>query len=163
MLLAPLLALTFPCLAAEPWSFELGHDGRGSRVAMSYRVRWDLADVKAAPRRLASAMRRPGAVLGAQAKGMLHGVKLNLYGIRLRPFREETGMAAAGSAGSGESLTAGRHLLDRLHADARRELRSFLIRSVFDRSLPSAAGAPYRQKEALFAGLIDTTRSWTAE
>lgn len=163
MLLAPLLALALPCVAAEPWSFELGHDGRGSRVAMSYRIRWDLSDVKAAPKRLASAARRPAAVLASQAKGLLHGVKLNLYGIRLRPFRREAGPAAAGGAGAGESLTAGQRLLDRLHADARRELRSFLIRSVFDRSLPSAAGVPFRQKEALFAGLLDTTRSWTDE
>ncbi|MBI4346189.1 MAG: hypothetical protein HY553_05000 [Elusimicrobia bacterium] len=163
MLLAPLLALALPCLAAEPWSFELGHDGRGSRVAMSYRVRWDLSDVTAAPRRLAAAVRRPAAVLGGQAKGMLHGIKLNLYGIRLRPFREQAAQAPSGGAGPGETQTAGGRVLERLHADARRELRSFLIRSLFDRSLPAAAGAPYRQKEALFAGLVDSTRSWTDE
>ncbi|MBI5201999.1 MAG: hypothetical protein HY925_10465 [Elusimicrobia bacterium] len=155
MILSAALALLLtPVAHANPWNLELGHDRSGSRVSMSYRIRWDFSDLKRAP--------RPKEFL-ASARGIWRGVRLEVYGMRLRPFRRDEAPESAGRPGQTALARASEAVVSDLRADARRQFTSFLIRSAFNRALPKAAGAPGWEKDAVVAGLFDTGRVWADE
>lgn len=171
-----LLAGLAPAAGAveNPWFLHVRRSYRDSSVAMNYQVRWDFSDLKRSPRDLAESLAAPLKTLDSGLRGMLYSTRLDLYGVRMRPFRdivrvEPPAAALARTVGDGEPAAKRRKridldpLLEDARRDARREARRFLITTIFDAALPQARGAPWWQKEAAADDLVALTRSWGSE
>lgn len=151
--------------SANPWSLRFHRDWRGSGVSMGYQLRWGGSQGQAA-RGAARARLDPFSNLRA----IVQSARFELYGVRLSPFRRleaaperpAAGRAAAPGEPAGSAPGPGA-ALDGLQAQAGREMRRFLVRTVFNRALPGASAAPQWQKEAVAADLVDAGRSWIAD
>lgn len=178
MRLAALLLLAGFAPAAgaveNPWFLHVRRSYRDSSVAMNYQVRWDFSDLKRSPRELAVSLAAPLKTLDSGLRGMLHSTRLDLYGVRVRPFRdfvrvEPPAEEPAPSSGATEPAAKPRRrididpLLDDARRDARREAKRFVITMIFDAALPQARGAPWWQKEAAAEDLVALTRAWGSE
>lgn len=155
----------------NPWSLSYGLDRRGAGFGrVDYRLRWSFEDLRAAGREPAPTWHSAERAL----RGMLQGSRVELYGLRVRPFRDlsllppESYAAAASSATAPASSQSPRPgAWDRLYEDlersARRETERFLIREGFDRALPAHRAAPFERKKALGEGLLDLGRGGLGE
>lgn len=161
----------------NPWSLSYGWDRRGARHArLDYRLRWSLDDLREAPRELGE---RPSRAAEQALRGLLQGARLELYGMRVRPFRDlpllprEDSRAPASTAAAGGAAAAAPapkrrlyslpRLYEGLEDSARRETERFLIREGFDLALPGHKDAPFSQKRALGEGLLDLGREGLGE
>jgi hypothetical protein len=157
----------------NPWSLSYGLDRRGAGFGrVDYRLRWSFEDLRAAGREPALTRLSAERTL----RGMLQGSRVELYGLRVRPFPDlsllpsESYAAAASSAPAGTPAKGARPrpgAWDRLYEDlersARRETERFLIREGFDRALPAHRAAPFERKKALGEGLLDLGRGGLGE
>lgn len=162
--LGPSQALAGGWTAANPWSLQLSHDRRGSAVGMSYRLRFSFS-FSDLGRPAVRAEREPVASMRAGLLGILKSTRLSVHGVRLKPFDrlirlpvEEAGVGAA-EASSAVPPAA----VEALKADARREMKRWLVRTLFDRALPQARRAPGWQKDAVAADLALAGRAWSAD
>lgn len=153
----------------NPWSLSYGLDRRGAGYGrVDYRLRWSFEDLREPSLTRFSAERT--------LRGVLQGSRVELYGLRVRPFPDlpllpsESYAVAASSAPAGTPAEGARPrpgAWDRLYEDlersARRETERFLIREGFDRALPAHRGAPFERKKALGEGLLDLGRGGLGE
>ena len=158
----------------NPWALTYGLDRRGDRYGrLDYRLRWSFDDLS---ERASEPLRAPGAPLEETVRGLMQGMGVELYGVRLRPFRDlalsaplpRAELAASTAAASGAAPAPARErwlrlyswerLYEDLESSARRETERFIVREGFDRSLPAYRAKPYDQKKALGAGLLDWGR-----
>lgn len=162
-----------------PWSINYGIDRRGRRsVGFDYNVRWDPAHLFETTDASRGRRTSPVEDLGDFALDLLGATRLNVYGVRIKPFRaRESGpvpVAVAASTGTGQDARVPYYPAPRrrslviepladLRRNGRREAERFLVREGFDAALPRARGAPYWQKEAVSRGLLDAGRSWSDE
>lgn len=162
--------------ASNPWSLSYGIDRRGARYGnLDYRLRWSFADMLAAPRALERDFARPRRSAEQTFRGLLQGSRMELYGVRVRPFRDlpllppVTAYDAVASTSVEPSpqtapsarrprLYSWERLSEDLEASARRETERFLILEGFNRTLPMHRDAPYGNKKALGEGLLDLGR-----
>ena len=156
----------------NPWSVSYGLNRRGNRYGqVDYRLRWSFSDLTGRSSE-PPANRRP---LESTFRGLLQGMKVDVYGVAIRPFRDlslEAPMAVADFGASTETArgnpapSAGRrrpiYSWERFYEDlensARREGERFLVREGFNRALPEHRAVPYDQKKALGRGLLDLGR-----
>lgn len=163
----------------NPWALTYGLDRRGDRYGrLDYRLRWSFDDLTD---ETPEAPHAPGAPLEETVRGLMQGMGVELYGVRLRPFRDlaltaplpRADFAASTAAAAGAApppperrlrvYSWGRFYED-LETSARRETERFIVKEGFDRSLPAYRGKPYDQKKALGTGLLDWGRgAWTEE
>lgn len=163
---------------ASPWSLNLSQDERGASVGMSYRLRWDGDDFLRSPSAVLDKLRNPFRSADWTMRDLAEATRVDLYGLRVRPFRglfaDPRAYAPAGGAGgSGEasaplsgSERRKRWLaaeLDELRRNAKSDARRWMIRTAFNEALPNASQAPQWQKEAVAGGLLDVSRSWGSE
>lgn len=182
--------LSAPALAGrsepDPLYLQITQTRYDSRISLGWQIRWQGAELLDTPRQIALGL---GSALSAPDEGLrslLWGTRFNLYGVRLKPFRrvEEPPLekpaiaAAAGAAPEGAAAERGpapapaapkassRLRLEPdwegLKLQGRRDLRRWVLTSVFDQVLPQARSAPRWQKEAAVGGLSDGARSWDA-
>jgi hypothetical protein len=71
----------------NPWSLNYGFDRRGQWYGVDYRIRWDARDLFASPRKVRDNLVRPKDTAETVVYGLLSGASLDLYGVRVRPFR----------------------------------------------------------------------------
>lgn len=158
----------------NPWSLSYGVDRRGERYGrLDYRLRWSLDDLNPAGARRARG--REGHAAERAWRGILQSSSLELYGVRMRLFRDlslqpdsDFALPASTSAARGDAPAAApsrrRRLYswDRLYEDlensAQREAERFMVKEGFDRALPDHRTAPYDQKKALGQGLLELGR-----
>lgn len=157
----------------NPWSLSYGLDRRGSRYGrLDYRLRWSFSDLDSTLRD--DERPREGRAAERTLRGLLQGSSLELYGVRMRLFRdlplspatEFAVPASTANAGGRPPASPSRHrrhyTWDRLYKDledsARREAERFIVREGFDRALPAHKGAPFGQKKALGDGLLELGR-----
>lgn len=157
----------------NPWALTYGFDRRGDRYGrVDYRLRWSFEDLKRLPREA----ERPARTVEETLRGVLQGARLDLYGVRVRPFRDlpllppldapALSASTAAAAGAPPPLARPRrraiYSWERLYEDledsARREAERFMVREGFDRALPQHSGAAYDQKKALGTALLDLGR-----
>jgi hypothetical protein len=177
----PAAASTAPARPAapliNPWELTYGVDRRGQRYGrLDYRLRWSFDDLKKAPREL----EHPARGVEETMRGLLQGSRIDLYGVRVRPFRDlpllppldaaavtASSAAARGAAPAPARRRRSLYSWDRLYEDledsARRETERFLVREGFDRALPSHSGVPFDQKRALGSGLLDLGKEGLGE
>lgn len=162
--------------AQNPWAMSYGLDRRGARYgSLDYRLRWSFNDVLAATRALQRDFGRPRRSAEQTFRGLLQGSRLELYGVRVRPFRDLLLLppvadfdvvASTSVAPSPPAAPAARRrryyswerLYEDLEANGRREAERFLILEGFDRSLPMHRDAPFGSKKALGEGLLNLGR-----
>lgn len=159
----------------NPWSAVFGYDRRGRRVDVNYRIRWDH---KSIVRDILSVPLHPVDFVRSSVGGILQGSRVDLYGVRLRPFRDapiyprESPTAVPASTATttaSSSAPRGRRWLnltpsiEDLQASGEREARRWVIRQAFDRSLPGSAGAPLWQKEAAVGSLREAGEHWRSD
>lgn len=164
-----------PPLLENPWSLNYGIDRRGKRYGLDYRIRWDSDDLLRSPRAARENLYSPSETIQSIASGLLLGARLDLYGVRLRPFRDLSPMASPalpaseGIAASTAPVTGTvvprrpRLELDPLHdlrRNGQRELQRFLLREGFNLALPGQRGAPSWQKESAARSVLDAGRAW---
>lgn len=164
-------------LVQNPWSLNYGLDRRGRTYGLDYRIRWDAGDLRGSTRAARRNFSRPSETAESIAYGLLIGARLNLYGVRVRPFRnmappapavEETDAAAA-SAAEASAAPPPRRLrlaLDPfgdLRRNGPREVERFLLREGFDLAMPRERGVPSWQKEAVSRSVLAAGRSWSGE
>ena len=159
----------------NPWSLNYGFDRRGQRYGLDYRIRWDLGDLAGSPRKVRDNLASPTDTAESVVYGLLSGASLDLYGVRVRPFRSRSsapramtqeGVAASTSAVSAATAPSLRPRLTLdpfgdLSRNGRREAESFILREGFDLAVPSQRGAPGWQKEAVSRSVLDAGRSWS--
>lgn len=152
----------------NPWTLTYGLDRRGDRYGrVDYRLRWSLRDFSGPGRAPDSGS---GAVFEENVRGLMQGMGVEVYGVRLRPFRDlhlhvprpaAVSTAAASSPDAAPRAARRRpvysweRLYEDLESSARRETERFIVREGFDRALPAHRSAPYDQKKALGSGLLD--------
>ncbi|MEQ1919079.1 MAG: hypothetical protein ABL955_07760 [Elusimicrobiota bacterium] len=159
----------------NPWALTYGLDRRGDRYGrVDYRLRWSLEDLSGGRREHSSG---PGVPFEATFRGLMKGMGVDVYGVRLRPFRDlalnaplpAAYVATSTAAASGTAAPASAHGLrlyswerfyEDLESSAHREAEGFLVREGFNRALPAYRAAPYSQKRALGSGLLGLTQSW---
>ena len=155
----------------NPWALTYGLDRRGDRYGrLDYRLRWSFSDLSGGEPEEA---RAPSAPIEETVRGLMQGMGVELYGVRLRPFRDlalsapiaraELSTSSGAAAGAPSAPARERWLRlyswDRLYEDlessARRETERFIVKEGFDRSLPAYRAKPYDQKKALGTGFLD--------
>ncbi|MFH1724675.1 MAG: hypothetical protein ABII00_08635 [Elusimicrobiota bacterium] len=171
---SPSSAALSDCIASgeTPFILALRHDERGTRVALDYTLRWDLADLMRLPTRTREVILSPMGGLREVSCGLTRGASIGVYGLRIRPTRIfvfETGeqgprkAAAGGQQGGangngGESRRRLRLSLTPVIDDIRRDLRSAIRRQIiasgFDAAVPEARNASFAQKEAVVEDAI---------
>lgn len=168
--------------AHNPWALSYGVDRRGARYGnLDYRLRWSFEDVLAVPRVLERDFARPRRSAEQTFRGLLQGSRLELYGVRVRPFRDLPLLPPAAGFDAGASTSVApsppaapaarrrlnyswERIYEDLEANARREAERFLIREGFDRTLPMHRDAPFGSKKALGDGLLNLGRGvWPDE
>lgn len=158
----------------NPWSLSYGVDRRGNRYGrLDYRLRWSFDAPTPAEKELERA--REGHATERAWRGILQGSSLEVYGVRMRLFRDlslqpesdfalpsSTSAAVAGAPAPASPRRSRLYSWDRLYQDledsAQREAERFMVREGFDRALPAHKAAPYGQKKALGEGLLDLGR-----
>ena len=157
----------------NPWSLSYGVDRRGARYGrLDYRLRWSFDDLSPAEREQERA--REGHATERVWRGILQGSSLEVYGVRMRLFRDlslqpTSDFALATSTTSAVEPAAAppprrRRLYswDRFYQDledsGRREAERFMVKEGFDRTLPAHKAAPFGQKKALGEGLLELGR-----
>ena len=153
----------------NPWSLSYGVDRRGNRYGrLDYRLRWSFDDLH----RPAGEHEREGHTAERAWRGILQGSSLEVYGVRMRLFRDlplrpdsdfalapSTSAATAGTPAPAPPRRGRLYSWDRFYQDledsGRREAERFMVREGFDRALPAHKAAPYGQKKALGEGLLD--------
>ncbi|MBI5202867.1 MAG: hypothetical protein HY925_14845 [Elusimicrobia bacterium] len=168
-------ALAIPAHASDcPWFVELRHTRHSSSVQLGYQIRFDSADLRQAPRRLLAGLTAPFRTIDDGARSLLSGTRVNLYGLKFKPFkdlrrRRPGGARSSGIVASAPPPPAGASprpkldlavYLEDARRDAKREARRWMIDTLFDAALPMARGAPWWQKEAVARDLVDMTRVW---
>lgn len=164
---------------ATPWSVGMGYYPREKgRFDITYRLRWDLDDVIDSPRALGAGILHPLGTLDSTFRGVLRGTRLDLYGLRVRPWKmlprlQPSGPAVAASSGTAQAPPGAvppplpmfnfDPLLEDLRESARTAPQRWMIREGFDRAVPSSRGRGYSEKEAAGEFLINETRSWGTE
>lgn len=158
----------------NPWALTYGLSRRGDRYGrLDYRLRWSFSDFS----RSSLAEPRPlSAPIEETVRGLMKGMGVEVYGVRLRPFRDlalsapsaPAGVASSTAAAAGVPSAPSRqswlrlYSWDRLYEDlqtsAQRETERFIVKEGFDRSLPAYRAAPYDQKKALGTGLLELGR-----
>lgn len=178
--------LSAPASAArsepDPLYLQITQTRYDSRISLGWQLRWQGTELLDTPRQIASGL---GSALSAPDEGLralLWGTRFNLYGVRLKPFRRasepppERPAAAAVADGAPAQApkddappapaASGRLRLEPdwegLKRQGRRDLRLWVLTSVFDQVLPQARSAPRWQKEAAVGSLSDGARSWDA-
>lgn len=164
---------------ATPWSLGMGYYPREKgRFDITYRLRWDLDDLIDSPRALGAGLLHPMGTLDSTFRGVLRGTRLDLYGLRVRPWKmlprlQPRGPAVAASSGAAPGSLGPapspvpmfnfNPLLEDIRESARTAPQRWMIRESFDRTVPSSRGQSYREKEAAGEFLIKETRSWGTE
>jgi hypothetical protein len=159
-----------PAAPSNPWALTYGLDRRGDRYGrVDYSLRWSLRDLAGARGEAPS----PGLPFEDTVRGLMQGMRVDVYGVRLRPFRDLSltpspplADLAASSAAASAATTPGRrrpvYSWERFYEDlensARRETERFIVREGFDFALPRHRSVPYEQKKALGSGLLDLGR-----
>lgn len=165
-------------LPENPWVLEFRQDERDRAVRLDYRLRWDLGDLSQGGSVPRPSPRSLGRGVGEGLLDILHASRLNLYGVRVRPFHSPPPAAEpAGAEGASAPSTAAargaaarrprpRLSLDAAWEDLRRSgregARRWLIREAFDHAVPDAREAPYWQKEGAVRALRESGESWGA-
>lgn len=164
---------------ATPWSLGMGYYPREKgRFDLTYRMRWDLDDVIDSPRALGAGLLHPLGTLDSTFRGVLRGTRLDLYGLRVRPWKmlprlQPAGPAVAASSGAAPGAPAAAPaprpmfsfdpLLEDLRESARTAPQQWMIREGFDRAVPNSRGEHYGEKEAAARALFEGGRSWGTE
>lgn len=166
-----------PRAPENPWALTYGLDRRGDRYGrVDYRLRWSFRDLD-----LSGGSRENSSSSGVPfeetIRGLMQGMRVEVYGVRLRPFRDLAlsdspptahfaASTAAVSGAGGPSAPVRRFRLyswerfyDDLESSARRETERFIVREGFDRALPEHRATPYDEKRALGSGLLGLGRS----
>ncbi|MBI4346190.1 MAG: hypothetical protein HY553_05005 [Elusimicrobia bacterium] len=161
--LALLAALALPAAAHNPWELHIRHGFRETGVTMNYSVRWSFSDLKRPP--------RPSA--GGELRDIIRSVRLDLYGVKVKPFRDLARAMPAASASAAAPVAAGAParrarlelapVVENLRRDARREAKTWLVTTLFDAAIPHASHAPRWQKHAVADDLVAAARVWTAD
>ncbi len=180
MLAALVLALAAPAgatgVSESPWFLQISQSDRGSSVAMNYHIRWDVSDLKRSPRALAASLAAPFKAFDGGLRDILISTRLDVYGLRMRPFRdivrlspraEPVATTAPAAASAGPAKTRRKldlePLLEDARRDARREARQWLITTLFDAALPHAIAAPTWQKDAVARDLVAMAQVWRSD
>ncbi|MDE2140868.1 MAG: hypothetical protein KGJ84_00480 [Elusimicrobia bacterium] len=163
-----------PAPLENPWSLNYGLDRRGQRYGLDYRVRWDVRDLFDSPRAARENFTNPADTVQSVAYGLLKGARLDIYGVRVRPFRETAPAPFVQSATESSSATAtalaaappaSRRLklsldpVGDLRRNGPREIQGFLLREGFNLALPQNRSVPGWQKEAFGRGVLDAGRA----
>lgn len=171
---APSRALRSAVPEPNPWSLELRQDERERALSLNYRIRWDAASLSLRGPGEAPRLAPAGSAFGAGVRDILRGSRLNLYGVRLRPFPDEpwepprpasSGTAAGGAPPAGEPRVRWRlgaeRAVDRLEENAALKAQRWLIEEAFSRALPRNRSAPYAHKESVYKALREAESSWS--
>ncbi len=142
---------------------------------MTFQVRFDADDLRRTPRCLAASLLAPFKSMDTGMRGILSSTRVDLYGVRFKPFKDLTRKRPGGARSSGIVAAAApseparpfsRRRLDMTvylrdaERNGKREARRWIISTLFDAALPSASGAPRWQKETVARDLVDMTRVW---
>lgn len=165
-----------PRAPENPWVLTYALDRRGDHSGrVNYHLRWGFGgDAGGGGGSSESAL-----PLEEHLRGLIQGMRVDVYGVRLRPFRDlsltaplpAADFAASTVAAAGSPAAPARrrpvYSWDRLYEDlqrsARRETERFIVREGFDRALPEHRAVPYEQKRALGFGLLDLGRGALSE
>jgi hypothetical protein len=160
----------------NPWALSYGLDRRGDRYGrVDYRLRWSFRDLdfSGGSREQPS---RPGAPFEETVRGLMQGMLVEVYGVRMRPFRDlalsaplpavhfSASTATVSGAGVPHApvrrfrLYSWERFYDDLESSARRETERFIVRESFDRVLSEHRATPYDEKKAFGSGLLGLGR-----
>ena len=165
----------------NPWALSYGLDRRGDRFGrVDYSLRWSFRDLDLS----GGSSEHPGSSgvpFEETVRGLMQGMRVEVYGVRLRPFRDlalssplpAVHFAASTATASGAAappapvrrfrLYSWERFYDDLESSARRETERFIVREGFDRALPEHRATPYDEKRAFGSGLLGLGRGVLAE
>jgi hypothetical protein len=161
-----------PAPLENRWALSYGLDRRGGRYGrLDYRLRWSFDDFD----RSSDGSERAGKDHATPWRGILQSSNLELYGVRVRLFRDlplrpasDFALAPSTAAANNDApapapsrrrrLYTWNRLYEDLESSARREAERFVVKEGFDRTLPAHKGASYGQKKALGEGLLELGR-----